>query len=113
MKTLPNRWSFGPDTGFIGGLPPEIMTLPKALKEYAQSIGEDYATSYSGKWGLQGATWTNSPMGAGFTYSCISSTPTPTPHRMKYAAFQNTVPMDVMACCLLAVEVPQAMEAGL
>jgi len=37
-------WSFGPDTGFIGGLPPEIMTLPKALKEYAQSIGEDYAT---------------------------------------------------------------------
>lgn len=62
-------WSFGPDTGFIGGLPPEITTLPKALKDYAQSIGEDYATSYSGKWGLQGATWTNSPMGAGYVSS--------------------------------------------
>lgn len=57
-------------------------------------------------------SFTNSLI-VGFTYSCISSTPTPTPHRMKYAAFQNTVPMDVMACCLLAVEVPQAMEAEL
>jgi len=62
-------WSFGPETGFVGGLPPEMMTLPKALKEYAQSIGQDYATSYAGKWGLQGATWTNSPMGAGYVSS--------------------------------------------
>ncbi len=59
-------WSFGPETGFVGGLPTEITTLPKALKKYAQSIGEDYATSYAGKWGLQGATWTNSPMGLGY-----------------------------------------------
>ncbi len=86
-------WSYSPETGFVGGLPPEMMTLPKALKEYARSIGEDlrvnrpcavssyvysilsnYAlvsvcrihSSYAGKWGLQGATWTNSSMGAGY-----------------------------------------------
>lgn len=60
-------WSFGPDTGFVGGLPPEMVTLPKALKDFG-----DYATSYAGKWGLQGSAWTNTPLGAGYVSSVFT-----------------------------------------
>jgi hypothetical protein len=83
-------WSFGPETGFVGGLPPGIQTLPKALKEYAQSIGEDYATSYTGKWGLQGATWANSPMGAGYVSRFIE---------MWYGFFMHPMSVFVLSFC--------------
>mmetsp|Transcript_44890 Transcript_44890/g.95562 ORF Transcript_44890/g.95562 Transcript_44890/m.95562 type:complete len:968 (+) Transcript_44890:102-3005(+) len=62
-------WSLDAKTGFMGGLPPTLTTLPRALKNYARSVGGDYATSYAGKWGLQGTTWRNTPLGAGYDSS--------------------------------------------
>lgn len=50
------------DIGFVGGLQPGTKTLAKALKEFSSN----YTAYYSGKWGIGGGTWTNTPVGMGF-----------------------------------------------
>ncbi|KAL7538920.1 hypothetical protein ACHAWF_006244, partial [Thalassiosira exigua] len=60
-------WSFDDSLGFVGGMPPDTVTIARALKDYSRNTTKgEYKTSYVGKWGIGGTAWTNTPMGMGY-----------------------------------------------
>lgn len=60
--------SFDDDIGYVGGMPPGTKTIAKAFKEYGERVGKPYTTYFSGKWGIGGTAWTNTPMGMDYDF---------------------------------------------